>query len=358
MADTSAPGGSGRRARSTPLSRRSPGLRGADLLEAALEGLAAGRPGPPVDPETVAPGLRGLALATNAALLAVGARSGDRQRLRDAGQALHQALVALERLTGEIRRSESSSSSEASVIQATTQAVGELKGASQQIAASTQMVATIAEQTLSAARSGEGAIRALFEGMDRARGYAREVHDAMTRLSRRIERIGSVVDVIDEIADRSDLLALNAALEGAKAGEAGRGFSVVATEMRRLAENVLESTREIKSLIDEIREASQGAQNAANLNAGVAAEGERLGEAAMVSLTGILDGIEETSDAARVIHLATQQQRTATEHVVARMSQLEEVMKDTQAGDGQGLSSELDDVAERIADLARGFQAE
>ena len=125
-----------------------------------------------------------------------------------------------------------------------------------------------------------------------------------------------MVEVIDEIADRSDLLALNAALEGAKAGEAGRGFSIVAAEMRRLAENVMESTKEIKNLITEIRESTHAAKEASDGNKREASEGEKLGGAAMTSVTGILSGIQETSDAARVIHLATQQQRTATEQVV------------------------------------------
>jgi methyl-accepting chemotaxis protein len=131
------------------------------------------------------------------------------------------------------------------------------------------------------------------------------VDDAIAKLSKRVERIGTVVEVIDEIADRSDLLALNAALEGAKAGDAGRGFSIVAAEMRRLAENVMESTKEIKNLITEIREATHAAKEASDGNKKMAGEGEKLGGNAMQSVTGILSGIQETSDAARVIHLAT-----------------------------------------------------
>ena len=155
-----------------------------------------------------------------------------------------------------------------------------------------------------------------MESMEKVRHNAVEVDDAIGKLSKRVERIGTVVEVIDEIADRSDLLALNAALEGAKAGEAGRGFSIVAAEMRRLAENVMESTKEIKNLITEIRESTHAAKEASDGNKRMAAEGEKLGGAAMTSVAGILSGIQETSDAARVIHLATQQQRTATEQVV------------------------------------------
>jgi methyl-accepting chemotaxis protein len=169
-----------------------------------------------------------------------------------------------------------------------------------------------------------------------------------------------VVEVIDEIADRSDLLALNAALEGAKAGDAGRGFSIVAAEMRRLAENVMESTKEIKNLITEIREATHAAKEASDGNKRMASEGEKLGGSAITSVAGILTGIQDTSDAARVIHLATQQQRTATEQVVQSMSEIEEVTRQAQTGSRQatGAAAELTKLAERLAELVKRFKVE
>jgi methyl-accepting chemotaxis protein len=257
-------------------------------------------------------------------------------------------------------QNESSTSAQASAIHETTATMEELKGASHQIAENAQMVAAIAEQTLSGARQGEGAIKAFMGSMEKVRHNAVEVDDAIAKLSKRVERIGTVVEVIDEIADRSDLLALNAALEGAKAGEAGRGFSIVAAEMRRLAENVMESTKEIKNLITEIREATHAAKEASDGNKREASEGEKLGGNAMTSVSGILSGIQETSDAARVIHLATQQQRTATEQVVQSMSEIEEVTRQAQAGSKQatGAAAELTKLAERLAELVRRFKVE
>jgi methyl-accepting chemotaxis protein len=125
-------------------------------------------------------------------------------------------------------QNESSTAAQASAIHETTATMEELKGASHQIAENAQMVAAIAEQTLTGARQGEGSIKLFMSSMEKVRHNAVEVDEAIGKLSKRVERIGTVVEVIDEIADRSDLLALNAALEGAKAGEAGRGFSIVA----------------------------------------------------------------------------------------------------------------------------------
>jgi methyl-accepting chemotaxis protein len=257
-------------------------------------------------------------------------------------------------------QNESSTAGQASAIHETTATMEELKGASHQIAENAQMVAGIADQTLAGARQGEGSIKLFMESMEKVRHNAIEVDEAIGKLSRRVERIGTVVEVIDEIADRSDLLALNAALEGAKAGDAGRGFSIVAAEMRRLAENVMESTKEIKNLITEIRESTHAAKEASDGNKRMAAEGEKLGGAAITSVTGILIGIQETSDAARTIHLATQQQRTATEQVVQSMSEIEEVTRSAQAGSRQatGAASELTELAKRLSQLVQRFRTQ
>lgn len=253
---------------------------------------------------------------------------------------------------------ESSMAQQASAVHETTATMAELKSAAGNIADNARTVAAVAEQTVIAARAGEAALKSLLSAIQTISQDADAIHEAMERLSRRVERIGSVVEVIDEIADRSDLLALNAALEGAKAGEAGRGFSIVAAEMRRLAENVLTSTQEIKSLIGEIREATDETARATERNRLSAKEGEDQADQAMQSVQAILAGIEETSDAARVIHLATQQQRSATEQVVQSMTDLEAVTRQAQEGAAQaaGAAAELAKLADRLSSLARRFR--
>ena len=131
------------------------------------------------------------------------------------------------------------------------------------------------------------------------------------RLNKRVQQIGKIVEFINGIADKSDLLALNAELEGTKAGDVGRGFSLVAAEMRRLAESVIESTREIERLIEEIRDATNAAVMATEAgvkatDAGSAAVASRCRRSSARSST--LAG--QTFDAVRTISLATHQQQT------------------------------------------------
>jgi methyl-accepting chemotaxis protein len=255
---------------------------------------------------------------------------------------------------------ESSSTEQAAAIHETTATMEELKHASAQIAENAGSVARVAEETLNSARSGRGAIAEFIQAMQQIRADGLAVSESITKLLRRVERIGTVVEVIDEIADRSDLLALNAALEGSRAGEAGKGFSIVAAEMRRLAENVLDSTKEIKNLITEIREATAAAASAADASRQATEQGERLGSVAAGAVEGILAGVQETSDAARVINLATQQQRTATEQVVASMGEIEDVTRQTTSASKQATSAaaELTQLASRLSELIRRFKAD
>jgi methyl-accepting chemotaxis protein len=255
---------------------------------------------------------------------------------------------------------ETSSTEQAAAIHETTATMEELKHASAQIAENAGAVARVAEETLGAARAGRGAIGEFIQAMQQIRSDGVAVADSITKLSKRVERIGTVVEVIDEIADRSDLLALNAALEGSRAGEAGKGFSIVAAEMRRLAENVLDSTKEIKNLITEIREATAAAGSAADASKEATESGEKLGAVAAQAVEGILAGVQETSDAARVINLATQQQRTATEQVVASMAEIEDVTRQTTQASKQatGAASELTGLAGRLAELIKRFKAD
>lgn len=270
---------------------------------------------------------------------------------------MHQVSVSSSEVLAAATQQESSMAEHASAVHETTATMAELHSAARQIAENARTVASVAEQTLESARSGESSIEEVLGSLQTMSENAREVHEAMVRLARRVERIGSVVEVIDEIADRSDLLALNAALEGAKAGEAGRGFTIVAAEMRRLAENVLASTKEIKGLIAEVREAADAASQATNRNRDSADVAEKQGQAAIGSMQKILLSVHETHDASQVIHLATQQQRTATEQVVTSMKEVDTVTRQATDGARQAAAAaaELAELAERLSALIKRF---
>jgi methyl-accepting chemotaxis protein len=170
------------------------------------------------------------------------------------------------------------------------------------------------------------------------KGDNQAIADAVVRLNKRVQQIGKVVEFINEIADKSDLLALNAELEGTKAGEPGRGFSLVAAEMRRLAENVLSSTLAIERLIDEIRDATQAAVMATEAGLKTTDRGAALAR--------------QTSHAVRSISLATQQQQTGTDQLAAAMGDILRVTEENAEATQQMVAANTD-----LSSLARDLKS-
>ncbi|HVE82034.1 MAG TPA: methyl-accepting chemotaxis protein [Myxococcales bacterium] len=189
-----------------------------------------------------------------------------------------------------------------------------VSASSQQASAAAQHAAAVEEtrrtmQSLveSAARIAT-ASREVLGHADQSVHGAQAVSQAIRTFAIQAEKIGDISELIRSIADKSDLLALNASLEGTKAGEAGRAFSLVANEMRRLSESVLGAAREIKSLSGAIRGASESVE---------------------ASVVEMRTASERTSQSTREISRITEQQREATEQVTKSMNELGAVIADS-----------------------------
>lgn len=162
---------------------------------------------------------------------------------------------------------------------------------------------------------------AVLERAELSASASRTIASRITELNAQALKITDVSDVIRGIADKSDILALNASLEGSRAGEAGRGFALVGTEMRRLAETVMDAVRQIKQLANEIREVSQAAVLATE-------EGQKIAA--------------ETTQTSRQITLITSQQRTATEQVTQSVDEIQQFTRQAVNGAKQSRAAAAD----------------
>jgi len=276
---------------------------------------------------------------------------------------LAQALVQLQRAGLQISSTteqlvatsadqESGAGEQAISLNETRATTEELARSAQQIAVNAESVSAMAETTFGAAQSGQRSAAAFLAAMHRMKGDNQAIADAVVRLNKRVQQIGKVVEFINEIADKSDLLALNAELEGTKAGEPGRGFSLVAAEMRRLAENVLSSTLAIERLIDEIRDATQAAVMATEAGLKTTDRGASLAAQVDQSLGLILELARQTSHAVRSISLATQQQQTGTDQLAAAMGDILRVTEENAEATQQMVAANTD-----LSALARDLKA-
>ena len=160
-------------------------------------------------------------------------------------------------------------------------------------------------------------------GIEEIRESTQVASDRILALGERSQEIGRVLVIIDDIAEQTKILALNAAIEAARAGEAGKGFAVVAEEIRKLADSVTESTSEIGRVVREIQSSSSSlvmSTERAIARRSTRARCSRMRTAD--SLDTIVQQVEETTDSAKQISIATQQQRTASEQVVISMREM------------------------------------
>ena len=174
----------------------------------------------------------------------------------------------------------------------------------------------------------------------------------MLDLGKKSQQIGGVVDIIDELAEQTNILSINASIEAAGAGEAGRRFAVVADEIRKLAERVGGSTREIAALIEEIRSAVNAAVMATESGSKAVDAGTRQFGEVTAGLGQIVTLVSTSTEAAREIELSTKQQSTAVEQVNIAIVSAAQATKEAEASSGQTLQTAAQ-LATLSGELAR-----
>jgi methyl-accepting chemotaxis protein len=234
-----------------------------------------------------------------------------------------------------------------------TSSLEELAVAAAGIAGRSESVVATAEETVAAATGGQHTVTAALEGMDRIRETVQNIAATTVRLGDRSQKIGDVLGIIQEIASETHLLAVNAAIESAAAGEHGRRFAVVAGEVRRLAERSRASAEEIAALVTEIQAAISASVMATEQGTKEVETGVELGRGMEKALQEIVEMIEKTTQTAKEISLATQQQRSASDQVVAVIRGIADSAREAAEGMKQASS-----LVTQLTTLAAGFREE
>ncbi len=217
--------------------------------------------------------------------------------------------------------------------------ISELGVTSRQIAESAQRVAQIAEQTALAARSGEGTVEKGQESIGGIRRQTDLVVSHMLDLGRKSQEIGAVLDIVSELAEQTNILAINATIEASGAGEAGRRFAVVAEEIRKLADRVAASTKGIRNQIDEVRSAVNTTVMATEGGAKAVDLGARQFADVALAFKQIADLVTTTTEAVREIELSTKQQATAADQVRVAVSDVAQATQETETSSTQTLQT-------------------
>ncbi len=236
----------------------------------------------------------------------------------------------------------------------------ELSRTAEMIQASTDTVEQAAVRTSGAVDEARAVVNEMVGGITEIRRESKEVAEAIGRLNQDLQQVSRIAQVIKQVADRSDLLALNAALEGTKAGEVGRGFSLVAAEMRKLAENVAVSARDIGRLVESVQ--ASGDQAVAKAREGVVASdrGVAVAEKASAVFQQIVELSRGTKEAAQQIAIATRQQKQSSEQAVQGARNVADLVK--QGVDATGRSTkiahDLKSAVAALSDVTKRFKVD
>ncbi|PRX20899.1 methyl-accepting chemotaxis protein [Actinoplanes italicus] len=220
---------------------------------------------------------------------------------------------------------------QASAMSEITTTISELLITSRQIAESAQRVSKIAEETEAAARAGDATIDQTRSSIGTIRSQVDQIVQHMLALGEKSQQIGQVVDLVSELAEQTNILAINATIEASGAGEWGRRFAVVAEEIRKLADRTAASAKEIRTLIEDVRGAVNTTVMATEIGAKAVDAGARKFDDATNSFREIAQLVSTTNDATREIELSTKQQTTAVEQVNVAASDTARVSRETEA---------------------------
>ncbi|MDP2689170.1 MAG: HAMP domain-containing methyl-accepting chemotaxis protein, partial [Deltaproteobacteria bacterium] len=280
--------------------------------------------------------------------------SGVIGRITDSSNLLASASEQLSASSTQITEGANRQSSQ--TLQAAT-SMEEMNATVIEVARNSQVASSSAREAQTIATKGGDVVTQAITAMQEVADSTSVTADTIKNLGKSSEEIGTIVSVINDIADQTNLLALNAAIEAARAGEQGRGFAVVADEVRRLAERTTKATKEISGMIKSIQNETAKAVEAMGEGTYKVENGVKLANEAGDSLKRIVTGVESVTDMINHIATSAEQQSATTDEITQNMDSIADVAKSnvTAIGEVANASNEMARLATELKELVANF---
>jgi len=240
----------------------------------------------------------------------------------------------------------------------TTTTVEEVKQTAQLATQKARLVADGAQRAIAVGQGGRQAVDATVEGMRHIQGQMETIAETVVRLSEQSQAIGEIIAVVNDLAEQSNLLAVNAAIEAAKAGEHGRGFTVVAQEVRSLAEQSRQATAQVRTILHDIQKATTAAVLATEQGSKAVETGVRQSTEAGDAIAQLTGTIGEAAQAATQIAASSQQQLVGTDQVALAMQNIRDASMQNVAATRQAETAAhgLNQIGGTLKDLVAQYR--
>ncbi|PIE68913.1 MAG: hypothetical protein CSA21_05105 [Deltaproteobacteria bacterium] len=298
------------------------------------------------------------AIAETAAQQAEKARS---EGMRQAGSQLEDTTLELKQdsanITKETDKIHDGTQIQKERIQSTVTAMEEMNSTVMEVAKNAASASENAQEAKDMADHGAVAVNKSVNAINAIQKEAAGLRENMGELEAKAQEIGNIMGVITDIADQTNLLALNAAIEAARAGEAGRGFAVVADEVRKLAEKTMSATKEVGDSISAIQSVTQQNANAMSKTVTDLEEATKLANSSGEALQKIVQGAEMTADQIQSIATAAEEQSATSEEIANSLEDINRIATETQANVLEtrerilSLNTQVDSLTELVLEL-------